>query len=147
MNKLKKCLFLTVLLFGIMYQPTPIVHAEDDTTTININIQAMNNIRTTKNEISVIGTTLFSNSLTSSTISPDTVGLRIYLQVKNNSTKNWNNTGKSREYLAYDSKSIDKSTSFSVSKGYHYRIKIVHFVKEGGVYESKITYSTIINLK
>lgn len=144
---MKKYFLATVLLFGILYQPTSIVHAEDDTSTINIQIQAMNYIRTTENNISVIGTTLFSNSLTSSTISPDTVGLRIYLQVKNNSTNNWNNTGKSREYLAYNTKSIDKSTSFSVSKGYHYRIKIVHFIKEGSVYESKITYSTIINLK
>ncbi|GGM40708.1 hypothetical protein GCM10011351_28610 [Paraliobacillus quinghaiensis] len=139
-----------ILLFTILLMPTAILATEDkeDFTTINITTNTTDYILTTKNDITeVSNTTIVSNSATSSITRVDTIGLRLYLQTINRTTGIWNNTGLSREFIDYNSSSIDKATLFSVSKGYQYRIKTVHFVKEGGTYNSETTYSSIIDLR
>ena len=139
--------FGLILLLAILFSPTVIFAEEDDTTTINISADSMDYILATQNDISVSNTTIYSSSATSSIISADTIGLRLYLQAKNLSTGVWNNTGLSREFLDYNTSSIYKSTLFSVTRGYQYRLKIVHFVEEGSTYNSKTTYSSIVDLR
>lgn len=104
----------------------------------------MNDITSTTNSVSLVGSTLYSSSATRSGYAPDTIGLRIYLQRRQSS---WINTGQSKEYTASNTSSISRSTSFSLQDGYRYRVKIVHFVKDNGAYDSEITYSNTIDLR
>ncbi len=141
---MKKVIVGTLLVIALIFAMTPTtVAAENDSSAnITINIQAMNNITNTTNTISIAGSSLYSSSSIRSNSSVDTLGLRIYLQRKQ--TK-WGNTGQSREYLGSNTTSLSKTTQFSLQSGYQYRVKVVHFIKNNGSYESEITYSNIYN--
>ncbi|MFB1050247.1 hypothetical protein [Paraliobacillus sp. JSM ZJ581] len=143
---MKKIVAVTVLFIGFLL-PTIVTHADENSSSnndITVNIQAMNNIKYTTNTVSLSGSNLYSRSSLNSTRTVDTVGLRVYLQRKNRS---WGNTSQSREYLNYNASSISKVTRFQLLRGYFYRVKIVHFIKNNGSYESKITYSSPVNFK
>ncbi|CQR48397.1 hypothetical protein BN1058_02765 [Paraliobacillus sp. PM-2] len=142
---MKKVVVISLLFIGFLL-PTTLAHAEENTSTseITVNMQTLNNITNTTNTVSVYGSTLYSSSSLDSSTTVDTVGLRIYLQRKQSS---WVNTTQSKEYTDSNTSSISRTTSFQLQRGYYYRVKIVHFIKDNGSYESDITYSSIIDFR
>ncbi|WP_182200598.1 hypothetical protein [Paraliobacillus salinarum] len=143
---IKKVGVIGIFLIGFLL-PTTIAHANESvppTNDITVNIQALNNIKNTTNNVSVSGSTLYSRSSLNSTKTVDKIGLRIYLQQKQTS---WVNTSQSREYINQNTSSINKTTSFQLQRGAFYRVKIVHFIENNGIYESDITYSSTIDFR
>lgn len=67
---------------------------------------------------------------------PDEIGLELYLEQYSGTTFNsyddWS-------YVRYNSSTVEASLTVSVPKGYYYRLRGYHYVKDGGMFEAGST--------
>ncbi len=111
---------------------------------LEVSILSMENVKSTKSSIYNLGSTMKLTGYTSSYKTVDRISVALYLQVWDSANKKWMDYSSGKTYTEENDSYVSGSVVYSAPKGYFYRVKGKHTVKENGATETTTTYSSHI---